>query len=105
MKVNLLILFIPLFSLSQVGVRNAFDNRGLSNYYFNITNNEKKILNNNPYFTPLYNGYRYNARLDMMNNSERTFADRDWFITMHKISKMEKLFPKVGKRVAQQFSQ
>ena len=46
---------------------------------------------------------RYNARLDMMNNSERTFADRDWFITMHKISKMEKLFPKVGKRVAQQF--
>lgn len=48
---------------------------------------------------------RYNARLDMMNNSERTFADRDWFITMHKISKMEKLFPKVGKRVAQQFSQ
>ena len=48
---------------------------------------------------------RYNARLDMMNNSERTFSNRDWFITMHKISKMEKLFPKVGKRVAQQFSQ
>ena len=46
---------------------------------------------------------RYNARLDMMNNSERTFADRDWFITIDKISKMEKLFPKVGKRVAQQF--
>ena len=69
MKVNLLILFIPLFSLSQVGVRNAFDNRGLSNYYFNITNNEKKILNNNPYFTPLYNGYRYNARLDLIVDS------------------------------------
>ena len=47
----------------------------------------------------------YKSRLDMMKNSDRTFSQRDWDITINKIDKMEKLFPKVGKKVAQQFNQ
>tara|TARA_R100001129_G_scaffold128087_1_gene90056 strand:+ start:316 stop:543 length:228 start_codon:yes stop_codon:yes gene_type:complete len=48
---------------------------------------------------------RYKARLEMMKKAERTFAQRDWDITINKIDKMEKLLPKVGKKVAQQFNQ
>ena len=47
----------------------------------------------------------YKSRLDMMKNSDRTFSQRDWDITINKIDKMEKLFPKVGKKVAQRFNQ
>ncbi len=47
----------------------------------------------------------YKSRLEMMKKSDRTFAQRDWDITINKINKMEKLFPKVGKKVAQQFNQ
>ena len=42
---------------------------------------------------------------EMMKKSDRTFSQRDWDITINKINKMEKLFPKVGKKVAQQFNQ
>ena len=47
----------------------------------------------------------YKSRLEMMKKSDRTFSQRDWDITINKINKMEKLFPKVGKKVAQQFNQ
>ena len=49
---------------------------------------------------------RYHSRLWKMKNSDGqkyTFADMS--ITRNKIDKMEKLFPKVGKKVAQQFNQ
>ena len=50
---------------------------------------------------------RYNARLKKMKYFEENYPipSKDWFITIDKISRMEKLFAKVGKRVAQQFSQ
>ena len=61
---------------------------------------------------------RYKARLEMMKRetflmqnyphlTKRTEPFRlvDWYNTRGKITKMEKLFPKVGKKVAQQFNQ
>ena len=48
----------------------------------------------------------YKSRLEMMKN-QIELSQRDWDITINKINKMEKLFPKVGKKVAQfnQFNQ
>ena len=43
----------------------------------------------------------YKSRLNMMTKSDRTFSQKDWIITINKIDKMEKLFPKVGKKVTQ----
>ena len=61
---------------------------------------------------------RYKARLEMMKRetflmenyphlTKRTepFRAVDWYNTRTKITKMEKLLPKVGKKVAQQFNQ
>lgn len=60
----------------------------------------------------------YKSRLEMMKHetflmenyphlTKRTepFRAVDWYNTRTKIAKMEKLFPKVGKKVAQQFNQ
>lgn len=46
----------------------------------------------------------YKSRLNMMTKSDRTFSQKDWIITINKINKMEKLFPKVGKKVTQQLT-
>ena len=46
----------------------------------------------------------YKSRLNMMTKSDRTFSQKDWIITINKIDKMEKLFPKVGKKVTQQLN-
>ena len=48
---------------------------------------------------------RYDKRLEKMKKADKTFSQRDWDITINKIDKIEKLFPKVGKKVAQQFNQ
>jgi len=51
----------------------------------------------------------YKSRLEKMkenhNSGKMRYTQRDWDITINKINKMEKLFPKVGKKVAQQFNQ
>ena len=66
--------FIMLYCncFSQVGVRNAFDNRDIYNINFNIGSNESSsedlLIKSNPYLTPLINGFRYNAYQGLLNS-------------------------------------
>ena len=67
-RVKIIYLLIPTLSFSQVGTLNAFDNRDISSLYIN-TKSEKEILFGEPYYTPLINGYRYNAQIDKIVDS------------------------------------
>ena len=67
-RVKIIYLLIPTLSFSQVGTLNAFDNRDISSLYIN-TKSEKEILLGEPYYTPLINGYRYNAQIDKIVDS------------------------------------
>ncbi len=66
--VKIIFLFFPILVYSQVGTTNAFDNRDISSMYIN-TKNEKEILLGEPYYTPLIDGYRYNAQIDKIVDS------------------------------------
>ena len=45
----------------------------------------------------------YHRRLKKIQSNDRIYSFRDIWITYAKIAKLEKLLPKVGRRVAQQF--
>ena len=64
---------------SQVGVRNAFDNRDIYNINFNIGSNESSsedlLIKSNPYLTPLINGFRYNAYQDKIVDAQDNIAN------------------------------
>ena len=68
--------FIMLYCncFSQVGVRNAFDTRNLYNISFDAksseSENDDSIIKSNPYLTPLIDGFRYNAYLDKIVDSQ-----------------------------------
>ena len=73
--------FIMLYynCFSQVGVRNAFDNRDIYNINFNIGSNESSsedlLIKSNPYLTPLINGFRYNAYQDKIVDAQDNIAN------------------------------
>lgn len=68
--------FIMLYCncFSQVGVRNAFDTRNLYSISFDAksseSENDDSIIKSNPYLTPLIDGFRYNAYLDKIVDSQ-----------------------------------
>ena len=67
-RVKIIYLLLPTLSFSQVGTLNAFDNRDISSLYIK-TKSEKEIFLGEPYYTPLINGYRYNAQIDKIVDS------------------------------------
>ena len=75
---SLFLIMISAFCFSQVGVRNAFDTRGIYNINFDTYSNESSIddaIKRNPYFTPLINGFRYNAHLDKIVDDQGNETD------------------------------
>ncbi len=76
---GLFFIMLSCVCFSQVGVRNAFDNRDIYNYNFDMSSNESSaddlLLESNPYFTPLINGFRYNAYQDKIVDAQGKVAD------------------------------
>lgn len=78
---TIFLILSSIHSFAQLRVNNPLDVQNVYNYYLYHSNNDdspsKNSVEGNPYFTPLINGYRYNAFRDVIVNAENDILQLD----------------------------